>query len=78
MARILVNCGCEDAPCCGCDDVVLTGVDALEAIREDEDAAIDDEPDQFLTDAEADGDALASAGVGTAEDYGDFGETSEW
>jgi len=25
MARIPVNCGCEDAPCCGCDEVVLTG-----------------------------------------------------
>jgi hypothetical protein len=30
----------------------------------------DDEGDQFRTDAEADGDALASAGHGTDEDYG--------
>lgn len=32
-----------------------------------------DEPDQFLSDAEADADALASAGWGTDEDYGCFG-----
>ena len=30
----------------------------------------DDEHDGFLSDAEADGDALASAGWGTDEDYG--------
>ena len=30
----------------------------------------EDEGDQFLTDAEADADALASAGWGTDEDYG--------
>lgn len=30
----------------------------------------EDEDDQFLTDAEADADALASAGWGTDEDYG--------
>src|SRR6478736_10536955 len=35
----------------------------------------DDEPhDGFLTDAEADADVLASAGHGTDEDYGFFGE----
>ena len=35
----------------------------------------DDEPfDGFRTDAEADADALASAGHGTDEDYGSFGE----
>lgn len=35
----------------------------------------DDEPfDGFRTDAEADADALASAGWGTDEDYGCFGE----
>jgi len=34
---------------------------------------IDDEHDQFLTDAEADGDALKSAGFGTDEDYGYYG-----
>lgn len=33
----------------------------------------DDEQDQFLHDGEADGDALASAGFGTDEDYGCFG-----
>lgn len=30
----------------------------------------DDEYDQFLHDGDADGDALASAGFGTDEDYG--------
>ena len=34
---------------------------------------INNEPDQFRTDAEADADALASAGFGTDEDYGYFG-----
>jgi len=31
------------------------------------------EQDQFLSDAEADGDALASCGMGTDEDYGCYG-----
>ena len=35
----------------------------------------DSEPsDGFLTDAEADADALASAGFGTDEDYGHYGD----
>jgi hypothetical protein len=35
---------------------------------------LDDEPsDGFLSDAEADGDALKSAGWGTDEDYGSYG-----
>jgi hypothetical protein len=33
-----------------------------------------DEGDQFLSDSEADADALASIGWGTDEDYGDFGD----
>lgn len=33
----------------------------------------DDEHDQFMHDGEADGDALASAGWGTDEDYGCYG-----
>jgi hypothetical protein len=32
-----------------------------------------DEPDDGMTDVEADADALASAGMGTDEDYGDYG-----
>ena len=37
-----------------------------------------DEPwDSFRTDAEADGDALASAGMGTDEDYGCYGYFGE-
>jgi hypothetical protein len=34
---------------------------------------VDDEPSDGMTDAEADADVLASAGWGTDEDYGDFG-----
>jgi hypothetical protein len=39
---------------------------------------VDDEHDQFNSDAEADADALASAGYGTDEDYGYFGEDDDW
>ncbi len=69
----MTSCGHIDWPCCGCgDDEVLTGQDALDAMNEnDVGIAIDDEPwDGFLTDAAADGDALAAAGHGTDEDYG--------
>ena len=45
---------------------------ALEAEREREAAEVL-EPDQFMSDAEPDADALASAGWGTDEDYGYFG-----
>lgn len=38
-----------------------------------EDDFEDDEPDQFRDDVEADADALANAGWGTDEDYGDYG-----
>lgn len=68
MARIPINCGCEDAPCCGCDEVMLTGEDAIEAIRDDEAYMRDDEPFES-DDLSDDGDALASAGFGTDEDY---------
>ena len=67
MARIKVNCGCEDAPCCGCDEVMLTGEDALEAIRDDEAYDYDEPFESF--DLSDDGDALASAGHGMDEDY---------
>lgn len=38
----------------------------------------DDEHDQFMHDGEADGDALASAGFGTDEDYGGYGDDGGW
>ncbi len=81
------DCSHEDYPCCGCGSVtVFTGQDAVDADREDGDLMYADldcsgipdevfEPDPFLTDAEADADALASAGMGTDEDYGCFDET---
>jgi len=73
MARIPVNsCGHIDWPCCGCDNEILTGKDALERMREEEEFC---EPfDGFQTDAEADADVLASAGMGCDEDYGYFGD----
>jgi hypothetical protein len=37
----------------------------------------DDEHDQFISDSEADGDALRSAGFGTDEDYGSYGNDEE-
>jgi len=72
---------CEDAPCCGCC-TPMTEQDQREAEEaywemeeardcpDNDEADDDDEPDGFLTDAEADGNALASAGFGTDEDYG--------
>ena len=47
--------------------------EALEAEREREAAEVL-EPDQFMSDAEADADALASAGWGSDEDYGYYGD----
>lgn len=38
----------------------------------------DNEHDQFRTDAEADADALASAGMGTDEDYGCYDSGEEY
>lgn len=71
MARIPINsCGHIDWPCCGCENELLTGEDALERMQEEDDAQDADEPwDGFQTDAEADGDVLASAGFGMDEDY---------
>lgn len=52
--------------------------------QDDEDDLLDGddipdvEPDQFLSDAEADADALASAGFGTDEDYYDDGGEGGW
>jgi hypothetical protein len=40
----------------------------------DEEPEEDYEEDQFMSDAEADADVLASAGWGTDEDYGYYGE----
>lgn len=38
----------------------------------------DDEPSDNMTDVEADADTLASAGYGTDEDYGFFGDEHEF
>jgi hypothetical protein len=81
MAIIPINCGCEDAPCCGCSEVAYTGEDAIDMAREHEDAQgiLDDDEDDghdCEPDDSMDGDfdsAMASAGFGTDEDYGDYG-----
>lgn len=70
---------CEDAPCCGCCTILTEQdhIEAAESYREMQDAVgidepFDDEPsesdDGVRTDAEADGDALVTAGRGTDED----------
>ena len=48
--------------------------DHLEADYEDRYTYDDEPPDGFLSDAEADGDALRNIGWGTDEDYGYFGD----
>jgi hypothetical protein len=56
------------------DDQVIVGSDCHDEGTED--ILNDDETakeDQFNSDAEADADVLASAGMGTDEDYGCFG-----
>jgi len=73
---------CEDAPCCGCcgphgdnssEDQQEARESYEEAHRDDDTGCYDDDGDN-MTDVEADADTLASAGWGTNEDYGDFGE----
>ena len=50
-------------------------IDPEETKEEEEDQVHQaEEPEQFLSDAEADADALSSAGWGTDEDYGYFGK----
>jgi hypothetical protein len=85
MARIPFQpCNCEDYPCCGHQDVALTGDDLADVSCpycgipgclggcEDD---YRDEPDESM-----DGDfdsAMASAGFGTDEDYGYYGDYDE-
>lgn len=52
------------------EDVVEHHVDGSREVVWSIDAATDESWDGFRSDAEADGDALASAGFGTDEDYG--------
>lgn len=52
------------------EDVVEHHVDGSREVVWSIDAATDESWDGFRSDAEADGDALASAGWGTDEDYG--------
>ncbi len=61
----------DDIPCMGDEPQV----EAWEGPKDD--GCGDEPPDQFLTDGEADADALASAGMGTDEDYGCYGGGDE-
>ena len=54
------------------DDDILRDAEN-DDLRDEMEMRDDDEHDQFRSDAEADGDALASAGFGTDEDYGCYG-----
>jgi hypothetical protein len=82
-------CNCEDRPCCGCGDDRYDPEAEMERFLEARDAGDmsgeiemeEDTDDDYgdegpqMTDAEADADTLASAGWGTDEDYGYFGES---
>ena len=64
---------CEDAPCCGCCDPRELYQPAEHPDMEDDDSmecADDEDPEDMDGDAAS---ALASAGHGTDEDYGDYG-----
>tara|TARA_R110000824_G_scaffold17971_1_gene71914 strand:- start:259 stop:534 length:276 start_codon:yes stop_codon:yes gene_type:complete len=62
-----------------CDEVppqlgaFVSGVSDKKHDAESDEAECNMEPDDFMTDGEADADALASAGYGTDEDYGFYG-----
>jgi hypothetical protein len=73
------SCNCEDRPCCGCDNGVFEVEDDFENFEDgDQESEEDQEFEPCEPDNWADGDALASAGFGTDEDYGDFGGGDEW
>lgn len=61
------------------DDIHVLGDDPDDDSLEptDECAESDNEGDQFLSDGEADADALASCGFGTDEDYGCYNSCDE-
>lgn len=64
--------------CVGCPLDLPTTEDCALCEGDEDTWPNDDESDQFMSDVEADADALASAGFGTNEDYGDFGEDSQF
>ncbi len=79
------SCNCEDRPACGCDNGTFEveefpyfGDETIEPNEWDEDEQEEEEREPCEPDSWADGDALASAGFGTDEDYGDFGGGDEW
>jgi hypothetical protein len=79
------HCSHEDWPCCGCGEEPSQEEQheqwlADQNDRDDHD--FDDDDDEFepgdepheMSDVEADADTLKSAGYGTDEDYGDYGD----
>lgn len=74
------NCGAQDGPehrphadNCGVFDDFDTQRQVEEEYPDDEDPRLDGPEDHFRDDVEADADVLRSAGMGTDEDYGDYG-----
>lgn len=72
----LFLCAADDGCFCGdCVDILMAQEDARQAEMEMEEGYIYDEPeDHFRDDVEADADVLRSAGMGTDEDYGYYGD----
>lgn len=64
--------------CDACMNAAGDGDDCAEYDDEDCVEPDCDEPDQFMHDGEADGDELRSAGWGTDEDYGYFGDADDY
>ena len=69
-ARCGNGCGQEPMGCATCSETDGREEDLME----EDDGHGMDEDDDGMTDAEADADTLASAGMGTDEDYGYFGD----
>lgn len=53
-------------------------INALQEENEEREFETEPREDHFRDDVEADADALASAGYGTDEDYGDYGQSEDY
>jgi len=71
------GCGMEPMGCASCREMDLSYESGDEP--DDDPNSCDSDPDEptDMSDVEADGDALASAGWGTDEDYGYYGGGDE-
>lgn len=59
-------------------DRIRRALDALESVEAEMDTAVPEPEDDRMTDAEADADALKSAGMGTDEDYGGYEDRGDF